>query len=91
MHRRGAQNELAHESSAPTRIVQVKWTKAQFEMLNYSIVEFATSFIQANQIRGISVTHKSVVCYWNLLVWTLYGEGSRTGNRLESQVNPPQR
>ena len=65
---------------------QVRWTAAHFDTLKHSILEFANEFLRTNEVRGLSVTRKSIVDYWNLLVWSFYGEGNMTSNRLESQV-----
>lgn len=70
-------------------LVQVKWTKSHFENLKYSIIEYAKDLIHINDVRGFSVTRKSIMGYWNQLIWTLYGEGNATCNRLESQVSSP--
>ena len=90
-----AQDEPPPEVPAPKKLMmgchlaQVKWTKAHFETLKCSIIEFSTDFIHINQVRGLSVTRRSVVGYWNQLVWSLYGESNPTCNRLESQVSSP--
>ena len=88
--------ESAPEASASEKLtmcchrIQVKWTTAHFEALKYSILDFAAEFMHINEVRGYSVTHKVIVCYWNIFVWSLYGDGNTTSDRLESQVYPPQ-
>ena len=55
-------------------------------------MESTNDFIQTNQSCGLFVTRKGVVVgYGDLLVWTLYGAGSKTGNKLESQVSSPEK
>ena len=84
--------ESVHEASASEKLimrchlVQVRWTAAHFDTLKQSILEFANEFLRTNEVRGLSVTRKSIVGYWNLLIWSFYGEGNMTSNRLESQV-----
>lgn len=73
-----------------SHLVQVNWTKAQFEALKRTIMEFGNDFMHINSLRGLSVTRKSLVTYWNLLVWSFYGEGNVASNRLESQVSSSQ-
>lgn len=86
-------NEPASEVPAPKKLMmdchlwQVKWTKTHFETRNCGIIEFASDFIKTNNARGLSVTRKSIVGYWNQLIWRFYGEGNPTCNRLESQVS----
>lgn len=66
--------------------VQVNWTKAHFETLKFSIVGFAKDFIHVNQVHGLTVTRKTIIGYWTMLIWNFYGDGNPTSNRLESQV-----
>ncbi len=68
-------------------LIQVKWTKSHFENLKYGIIEYAKDLIHINDVRGISVTRKGIMGYWNQLIWALYGEGNTICNRLESQVS----
>ena len=83
-------------ASAPEKLtmrchlLQVRWTATHFDTFKYSILEFANEFLRINEVRGLSVTHNSIVGYWNLLVWSFYGEGNTNSNKLESQVCHPQ-
>ena len=84
--------ESVPEASAPEKLtmrchlIQVRWTATHFDKFNYSILEFANEFLRINEVRGLSVTRKSIVGYWNQVVWSFYGEENTTSNRLESQV-----
>ena len=88
--------ESVHGASASEKpimrchLVQVRWTAAHFDTFKYSILEFANEFLRINEVRGLSVTRNSIVAYWNLLIWSFYGEGNATSNKLESQVFFPQ-
>ena len=68
-------------------LIQINWTKENFERFKYTIIEFSISFINANKAKGLSVTRNSVVGYWHQLVWRLYGEGNATCTVLEAQVS----
>ena len=87
-----AQNEPALEVENNQRLKmschlrQVNWNRKFFENFNCNILAFASDFINLNKARGITVTFKTTVGYWNQLVWRLYGDGNVTSNRLESQV-----
>ena len=84
--------ESAPEASAPEKLtmrchlIQVRWTATHFDKSKYSILEFANEFLRINEVRGLSVTRKSIVGHWNQIVWSFYGEENTTSNRLESQV-----
>lgn len=88
-----SRDEPAPEVLAPQNLsmrchlVQLNWTQTQFEALKRSIMEFGNDIMHINSLRGLSVTRKSLVAYWNQLVWFFYGEGNATSNRLESQVS----
>ena len=89
------ENEPAPEAPTPDNLqmschlIQINLTKEHFERFNYTIIEFAISFIKANQAKQLSVTRNSVVGYWHQLVWRLYGEGNPTCTGLEAQVSLP--
>ena len=66
---------------------QVRWTATHFDKSDYSILDFANEFLRINEVRGLSVTRRSSVAYWNLLVWSTYGEGNKVSNKMESKVS----
>ena len=45
-----------------------------FQDLKYSIMEYAKDFMHVNDVRGHSSTRKSIVGYWNQLIWRFYAE-----------------
>ena len=88
--------ESVPEASAPKKLtmrchlIQVRWTATHFDKSKYSILEFANEFLRINEVRGLSVTRDGIVVYWKPIIWSFYGEGNTTSNRLESQVYSPQ-
>ena len=68
-------------------LIQMNWTKEHFEKFRCTIIGFSNNFMHENQVNGLSVTRDSVVVYWLLLVWSLYGEGNATCTVLEAQVS----
>ena len=76
--------------TARVHLLQVRWTATNFDKFKYTILEFANEFMRINKAQGLSVTHKTIVCYWNLLVWSFYSNGNAISNKLESQVCSPQ-
>ena len=67
-------------------LLQVRWTAAHFDTRKYSILEFANEFMRINAGRGLSVTRETIVVYWTMIIWSFYGDGNTTSNRLKSQV-----
>ena len=68
-------------------LIQIRWTKEQFEKSRCTIIGFSTCFMHQNEANGLSVTRNSVVGYWNQFIWSLYGEQNALCTVLEAQVN----
>lgn len=62
-------------------LAQGKWTKAHFEALKCSIMEFSNDFIHIHLLRGFSVTRRSVVGYWNEFI-CFYSVLERMDNKM---------